>query len=132
MDNLLKEFRKAKGLTQGQLAELAGCSSRSIISIEQGKYKPSITLAYKLALLLDTNMEELFKLEQNIEREKKMENNKQETTHQIVDYVNGLKDENLTQKDTKSAIKSYIKDNKLDDANIDWKTVKATVKDALN
>ncbi|MFT4186321.1 MAG: helix-turn-helix transcriptional regulator [Micrococcaceae bacterium] len=130
MDNLLKELRKAKGLTQKQLAQLAGCSSRSIISIEQGKYKPSITLAYKLAQLLGTNIEKLFKLEQYIQGEDEMDKN-QEITDKIVDYINSVKANDLAKKDIKSAIKSYIKDNKLDDDNIDWKSVKVAVKDAL-
>lgn len=51
MQNLVKEYRLAKGLTQQQLAELAHVTSRTIISLEKGQYSPSLMLAYKLSLI---------------------------------------------------------------------------------
>ena len=69
MNNKLKEFRQAYQLTQQQLAELVYVSQRTIISLEKGQYKPSILLAYRLALLFNTSMEELFCLEENKRQE---------------------------------------------------------------
>ena len=65
MQNLVKEYRLAKGLTQQQLAELAHVTSRTIISLEKGQYSPSLMLAYKLSLILDSSMEKLFCLAEN-------------------------------------------------------------------
>lgn len=64
MKNLVKQMRKQQHLTQRQVAEKVGVTDRTIISIEQGKYKPSIVLAYKLARLFKTSIEELFCLEE--------------------------------------------------------------------
>lgn len=65
MQNLVKEYRLAKGLTQQQLAELAHVTSRTIISLEKGQYSPSLMLAYKLSLILGSSMEKLFCLAEN-------------------------------------------------------------------
>lgn len=75
MINRLKEYRNSLGLTQNQLAEQVHVSQRTIISLEKGQYKPSILLAYRLALTFDTLVEDLFCLEENkkqedLEREK--------------------------------------------------------------
>ena len=63
MVNKLKKYREKKGLTQEQLAGLAGVSRQSIISIEKGHYIPTTILALKLATVLNTKIEELFVLE---------------------------------------------------------------------
>lgn len=65
MLNKVKEFRKNIGLTQKQLAELVCVSQRTIISLEKGQYKPSIMLAYRLASVFKTTIEDLFCLEEN-------------------------------------------------------------------
>ncbi|MFY0743971.1 helix-turn-helix transcriptional regulator [Solibacillus silvestris] len=67
--NKLKEHRHAYELTQNQLAELVHVSQRTIISLEKGQYKPSILLAYRLALLFNTSIEDLFCLEKNKHQE---------------------------------------------------------------
>jgi len=67
--NKLKEYRQAYKLTQNQLAELVHVSQRTIISLEKGQYKPSILLAYRLALLFNTSIEDLFCLEKNKRQE---------------------------------------------------------------
>ncbi|MDC7233392.1 MAG: helix-turn-helix transcriptional regulator [Spirochaetales bacterium] len=59
----LKEYRKLKGMTQIEIAQKAGVTRQTIISLERGKYKPSLILAMKLAFLLNCTMEQLFKLE---------------------------------------------------------------------
>jgi len=61
--NVLRERRKAAGgLTQQELAERAGVTRQSIISIEQGKYRPSVELALLLARALCCTVEDLFHL----------------------------------------------------------------------
>ena len=65
MLNKVKDFRNLIGLTQKQLAELVHVSQRTIISLEKGQYKPSIMLAYRLACVFQTTIEDLFCLEEN-------------------------------------------------------------------
>lgn len=72
VENRIKEFRKEKGLTQLQLADAVGVSTRTIISLEKGQYNPSIMLAYKIARLFGTTIENLYCLEANLKNE--MEN----------------------------------------------------------
>lgn len=69
MKTKIKEMRMAAGLTQQQLADAVGVSSRTIISIETGRYNPSLLLAYRLARLFGTTVEELCCLQENLERE---------------------------------------------------------------
>ena len=63
------ELRQGKGLTQQQLAERVHVSSRTIISLEQGQYNPSLLLAYRLALEFGTTIEDLYCLRENLKRE---------------------------------------------------------------
>ncbi len=60
MENHLEQFRDQKGLTQQELADLAGVSRQTIISLERGRYNPSITLAFRLARLFGVTVEDLF------------------------------------------------------------------------
>lgn len=60
MENHLEQLRVKKGLTQQDLADLAGVSRQTIISLERGRYNPSITLAFRLARLFGVTVEELF------------------------------------------------------------------------
>ncbi|MDO5547147.1 MAG: helix-turn-helix transcriptional regulator [Eubacteriales bacterium] len=69
MKNLVREKRLAAGLTQQQLADLVHVSSRTIISIEREQYNPSLMLAYRLAQVFHTTVEELCCLKENKERE---------------------------------------------------------------
>jgi putative transcriptional regulator len=50
-------------MTQEDLAEKAGCTRQTIIALEQGKYVPSIELAFKIAKVFRVNLEEVFKYE---------------------------------------------------------------------
>ncbi|KRL81402.1 hypothetical protein FC57_GL000561 [Lactobacillus ultunensis DSM 16047] len=65
----MKEERKKAGLIQREVAEKVGVTERTIISVEKGKYKPSIVLAYKLAQLFGTDIEMLFCLKEYVENE---------------------------------------------------------------
>lgn len=75
MKNRVRELRTEAGLTQQQLAELVHVSSRTIISLEKGQYNPSLLLAYRLALVFHTTVEELCCLEENKELEDRMYEN---------------------------------------------------------
>lgn len=65
MKTKVKEMRTEKGLTQQQLADLVHVSSRTIISIEKGHYNPSLLLAYRMAKVFGTSIEDLCCLEEN-------------------------------------------------------------------
>ena len=71
----VREVRQAAGLTQQQLADLGHVSSRTIISLEKGQYSPSLMLAYRIALVFHTTVEELCCLEENKELEDRMYEN---------------------------------------------------------
>ena len=58
MKNRIKEFRVQNVLTQDQLAEKLGVSRQTIISLERGRYNPSIILAFKLASIFQCQMED--------------------------------------------------------------------------
>jgi putative transcriptional regulator len=60
MHNSLRERRKDAGLSQEQLAERLGVSRQTIISIERGRFDPSLELAFRLAAVFDVRIEDLF------------------------------------------------------------------------
>lgn len=60
MKNNIEILRKSKGMTQKALAATVGVSRQTIISLENGKYSPSIELAFKLARLFEKSIEDLF------------------------------------------------------------------------
>jgi putative transcriptional regulator len=67
--NRLREKRTAAaGMTQQELADRAGVTRQSIISIEQGRYRPSVELALRLARVLGTAVEDLFQLADDEEK----------------------------------------------------------------
>lgn len=60
MKNRIQELRKEQDMTQQGLAEKLGVSRQTIISLESGKYNPSISLAYKLAKIFGLTIEDVF------------------------------------------------------------------------
>jgi len=52
MKTKIKEFRKELQLTQEELADAVDVSRQTIISLEQGRYNPSLMLAYKITKTL--------------------------------------------------------------------------------
>ena len=60
MENRLKELRGEFNLTQEELASKVGVSRQTIISIEKGKYRPSLMLAFKLAKVFSLRIEDVF------------------------------------------------------------------------
>jgi putative transcriptional regulator len=67
LGNRLKELRARHDLTQEALAGMVGVSRQSIISIEKGRYSPSVTLALRLARVLQVPVEEAFWLDDDEE-----------------------------------------------------------------
>ena len=64
MINRVIKHRKAMKMTQEDLAKAVGVTRQTIISIEQGKYIASLPLALKIAKIFETNVEEIFILEE--------------------------------------------------------------------
>ncbi len=60
MDNRLEELRSNKGWTQQELADRVEVSRQTIISLERGRYNPSITLAFRLARQFGVSIEDVF------------------------------------------------------------------------
>ena len=60
MKNRIAELRKARQLTQQDLANLLGVTRQTIISLEGERYNPSITLAFKLARTFELKIEDIF------------------------------------------------------------------------
>ena len=65
MKTRVKELRTAAKMTQQQLADLVRVSSRTIISIEKEQYNPSLMLAYRIAQVFGTTVEDLCCLQEN-------------------------------------------------------------------
>mgnify|MGYP001204049400 CR=1 FL=1 len=63
--NHLKRHRLLKdGLTQQDLADRAGVTRQTIVSIEKGRYNPTVGLALKLAAIFEVPVEDLFALDE--------------------------------------------------------------------
>lgn len=65
MKNRLEEIRKAKGITQEELANVLEVSRQTVGSLENGRYNPSIILAFKIARFFDVSIEEVFIYEED-------------------------------------------------------------------
>ena len=60
MKNRLEALRREKGVRQEDLAQALNVSRQTIISLEKGKYNPSLALAFKLARYFALPIEEIF------------------------------------------------------------------------
>lgn len=65
MKNRLEEIRKGRGITQEDLASALSVSRQTIGSLENGRYNPSILLAFKLAKFFDLRIEDIFIYEED-------------------------------------------------------------------
>ena len=63
LTNRLKVARAERGLSQSELAAMAGVTRQTVSSIETGQYCPSALLAFTMAKRLGKHVEELFALE---------------------------------------------------------------------
>ncbi len=64
MKNRIEEIRSSKGIRQEELAKLMGVSRQTISSLENGRYNPSISLAYKIAHYFGLTIEDVFVFEE--------------------------------------------------------------------
>lgn len=63
MKNRIREIRKAKGLSQDDLARLCHVSRQTINAIENDKYDAELSLAFKLGKALDSRVDDIFTYE---------------------------------------------------------------------
>jgi len=61
MENKIKVFRAIHNFTQEDLADKVGVTRQTILSIEKGKYIPSLELAFKIAHVFDEKIENIFR-----------------------------------------------------------------------
>jgi len=65
IQNKLRLYRVRSGdMTQQDLADRVGATRQTIVSIERGRYNPSVGLALRIAKVLGASIEELFQLEE--------------------------------------------------------------------
>ena len=67
MNTRIKELRKERKLSQGELALAVGTTRQTITSIETGKYVASLPLAFKIAHYFDLTIEEVFDLSEYLD-----------------------------------------------------------------
>jgi putative transcriptional regulator len=60
MKNRLEEIRKKRGIRQEELADILGVSRQTIGSLENGRYNPSIVLAFKISRFFEMPIDEIF------------------------------------------------------------------------
>lgn len=60
MENIIRDRRKQRGLSQEELAKKCGVSRQTVNAIENNKYDPTLALAFSLAKELETTVDELF------------------------------------------------------------------------
>ena len=66
LKNRLEEIRNAKGINQEELAKSLSVSRQTISSLENGRYNPSILLAFKIARYFSMAIEDIFIFEEDI------------------------------------------------------------------
>ena len=64
MKNRIEIIRKERGILQDEMAKAMGVSRQTISSLENGRYNPSIMLAYKIAKYFGMTIEEVFVFEE--------------------------------------------------------------------
>lgn len=60
MQNKIQEFRKARKVTQSELADAVNVTRQTIISLENGRYNASLVLAHKIAQFFAATIEDIF------------------------------------------------------------------------
>lgn len=60
MKNRLEELRRQRGITQEELADALSVSRQTVGSLENGRYNPSILLAFKIANYFNVTIEQVF------------------------------------------------------------------------
>ena len=65
----LARLRKAKKISQQELAQLVGVRRETIVHLENNRYNPSLEMALKIAEIFDCHVEELFQLKKEAEND---------------------------------------------------------------
>ena len=65
LKNRLKEHRARINVNQTEMGKLVGVSRQTISQIERGDYSPSVTLALKIAKVLNVSVEDIFSYEED-------------------------------------------------------------------
>ena len=66
--NRIRALRFARGeLTQAELADRIGVTRQTVIAIEQGRYSPSLEVAFKIARVLEASLDEVFQYPESTE-----------------------------------------------------------------
>ena len=67
MKNRIEEIRKERGIRQEEFAKAMGVARQTISSLENGRYNPSILLAYKIAKYFEMTIEEVFMFAEEVQ-----------------------------------------------------------------
>ena len=67
LKNRIESIRKERGIRQEEFAKAMGVSRQTISSLENGRYNPSILLAFKIAKYFEMTIEEVFLFEEDVE-----------------------------------------------------------------
>lgn len=67
MQTRIQELRKARKVTQNELADAVNVTRQTIISLECGRYNASLVLAHKIAQFFEVSIEEIFIFDQEDE-----------------------------------------------------------------
>jgi putative transcriptional regulator len=67
LQNIIQELRKARKITQNELADALNVTRQTIISLENGKYNASLILAHKIAQYFEVTIEEIFRFDKEEE-----------------------------------------------------------------
>ena len=60
IENRIKDYRSDRGMTATELAKLVGVRRETIYNLENGKYNPSLSLAWKIAEVFEASIEDVF------------------------------------------------------------------------
>ena len=68
MKNRVRELRLQDEMSQAELAEALGVSRQTVIAFETGRYSPSLSLAFRIASLFESTVDEMFDPSQEARR----------------------------------------------------------------
>ncbi len=66
MKNRVREMRSGRSLSQAELGAALGVSRQTVISIESGRYSPSLPLAFQIARFFESTVDEMFDASQEV------------------------------------------------------------------
>jgi putative transcriptional regulator len=67
MRNRVREERTQRGISQAEIAAALGVSRQTVISIENGRYSPSLPLAFRIARFFDSTVDKMFDPEDEVD-----------------------------------------------------------------